>query len=109
MKFFLVLFFALSGQAFADTCLLDSDCPLDFQSPNCYVVKTGIDPLGAPTCRLACYPGGIGGEICRKRPGQELGRCVSKLFSPERPFDPENYDCRRALSQRNLSRVLRPH
>ena len=53
---------------------------------NCFIVTTGIDPLGNPECALRCYNMPTHGD------------CINnKCSAPTQPaipiFDPENPDC----------------
>ncbi|MBT3586675.1 MAG: hypothetical protein HN509_17325 [Halobacteriovoraceae bacterium] len=58
--------------------------------PNCFIVKTGLDQQGTPTCALRCYNVPTHGE-CRN------GICIPPSPPGVPIFDPLNPDCTDAI------------
>jgi hypothetical protein len=58
--------------------------------PNCFVVKTGADNTGQPTCALRCYNVPTFGDCTN-------GTCTPPVIPPVPVFDPANPDCSTAI------------
>ncbi|PIK15314.1 hypothetical protein [Halobacteriovorax sp. JY17] len=59
--------------------------------PNCFIVKTGANNVGQPTCALRCYNVPTFGDCTN-------GTCTPPEIPPVPAFDPSNPDCSEAIN-----------
>lgn len=94
-----------STVAMAKRCLNDNHCPiLDSEGQlSCFLVETGISPMGQKTCRVQCVPE-ITGSLCMKKQSRVVGKCVDHRLASPYGWDPDS-GCDHALSQRLWNRI----